>query len=92
MCGFLAEFNLNDDYSDGLKPTIDSNAEAYILRRGPDGLQKLKEENFEISFARLAITDIEHGVQPFYTTNGFLAFGNGEIYIPNYVYCMYLSI
>jgi asparagine synthase (glutamine-hydrolysing) len=80
MCGFLAEFNLNDDYSDGLKPTIDSNAEAYILRRGPDGLQKLKEENFEISFARLAITDIEHGVQPFYTTNGFLAFGNGEIY------------
>ena len=43
MCGFLAEFNLNDDYSDGLKPTIDSNAEAYILRRGPDGLQKLKD-------------------------------------------------
>jgi len=80
MCGFLAEFNLSDDYSDGLQPTIDSNAEAYILRRGPDGLQKLKEENFEISFARLAITDIEHGVQPFYTTNGFLAFGNGEIY------------
>jgi asparagine synthase (glutamine-hydrolysing) len=24
--------------------------------------------------------DIEHGVQPFYTNNGFLAFGNGEIY------------
>lgn len=80
MCGFLAEFNLNNDYSDGFRPTIDSNAEAYILRRGPDGLQKLTEENFEISFARLAITDIEQGVQPFYTTNGFLAFGNGEIY------------
>lgn len=80
MCGFLAEFDLTKGFSEESSPKISPDAESQILRRGPDFLHRIKESKFNVSFAHLGITDVSHGVQPFYTSNGFLAFGNGEIY------------
>lgn len=80
MCGFLAEFDLARGFSEECSPKISPDAESKILRRGPDFLHRIKDSKFNVSFAHLAITDVNHGVQPFYTSNGFLAFGNGEIY------------
>lgn len=80
MCGFLAEFDLAQGLSAECNPRINSDAESHILRRGPDFLNRMKGSEFNISFAHLSITDVSHGVQPFLTSNGFLAFGNGEVY------------
>lgn len=79
MCGFLAQFDLSRRSNYRFSEFVPL-AEKLISRRGPDSLTLYNRIGCQVLFARLCITDPEHGIQPFVTKNGTLGFGNGEIY------------
>ena len=52
-----------------------------LQHRGPDGNSNIIEKNFLLGFNRLAIVDLENGMQPFFNADKqIIANVNGEIY------------
>ena len=79
MCGFTAFLNFPD-----LKFKI-NDLFKFIENRGPDKNTKLKIDNIQLLFSRLAIQDLtENGDQPIYSkSKNFIMLFNGEIYNHN---------
>jgi asparagine synthase (glutamine-hydrolysing) len=52
-----------------------------LRHRGPDGNSEIRGDRFQLGFNRLAIVDIERGMQPFQNADGqVIVTANGEIY------------
>jgi asparagine synthase (glutamine-hydrolysing) len=80
MCGivgFTRRPGLSGNLSpDALTPLLDA-----MTHRGPDGEGRLIDDNIVMGMRRLAIIDLEGGVQPLTSREGRVAaFQNGEIY------------
>ncbi|GHU55588.1 asparagine synthetase B [Clostridia bacterium] len=71
MCG-IAGFSFYDEVSaDNMKESL--------KRRGPDQDGIIKNENVTLIHTRLAVVDLEHGLQPM-SKNGISLVYNGELY------------
>lgn len=83
MCGFVAIFGNSGPGADALAWRRERCGRALeaIRHRGPDDQQFFHDETVSFGFARLAIVDLESGVQPMANETGrlWLVF-NGEIY------------
>ncbi len=73
MCGILGGNNAKWDYVAGIKS---------MQHRGPDGIRVVRNQEFVMAFARLAIIDLsERGMQPMFSEDKRVGIVyNGEIY------------
>lgn len=78
MCGIFGYFNTDkQDYADDVISLMGK----VIDYRGPDGLGLFRDEGVVLGNQRLAILDIEHGQQPFISSDGkVVVVQNGEIF------------
>ena len=79
MCGVYgvaSEMELSEDIKNKFSELGKS-----LVHRGPDGTTEILEDQIALGFCRLAIVDVENGMQPFYSEDEFISVtGNGEIY------------
>src|SRR4051812_14369960 len=82
MCGIAGYFTLKNDI--GVPSGALESMTTCLLHRGPDGTGIYKKDNVGLGHTRLAIIDLEGGVQPMVESESNLALVlNGEIY--NYI-------
>lgn len=76
MCGIIGLIDPGRGHSVHFRLLRDA-----MMARGPDGWGEFVEDGVQMAMRRLAIIDLAHGDQPFYSRNGeVVAFQNGEIY------------
>lgn len=76
MCGFVATFNFLP-----LDQNTCQQINSRISKRGPDGLESFRGENFDLFHSRLAIQESkDQDVQPYNVDKRFWLVYNGEIY------------
>ncbi|SIN98361.1 asparagine synthase (glutamine-hydrolyzing) [Halodesulfovibrio marinisediminis] len=83
MCGIFGYYDLRRN---ALKSSVISEMGAVIRHRGPDGMGIFHDVDRAVALGnqRLAILDVEHGGQPFYSEDkSIVVVQNGEIF--NYV-------
>ena len=78
MCGIAGIFDLKGE-RDVDRAALQRMANA-LVHRGPDGEGYFQEKGIGFAHRRLAIIDIEGGVQPFHASDGSVLCYNGEIY------------
>ncbi|MBA3662134.1 MAG: asparagine synthase (glutamine-hydrolyzing) [Gammaproteobacteria bacterium] len=71
MCGIAGVIN----YQENMLSTL----QLALKHRGPDAQTVYREKNVALVHTRLAIQDVDHGIQPFFYKNYAIIF-NGEIY------------
>ena len=73
MCAILGGNEIDWDYESGIQS---------MKHRGPDGFRVVRDNNFTLAFARLAIMDLsKNGMQPMKSKDGLVTIVyNGEIY------------
>ncbi len=71
MCGILGGINISIDQLDKMQNAL--------IHRGPDASGRMKEKKVLLGHQRLAIQDIDGGIQPF-SLEGYTIVFNGEIY------------
>ena len=78
MCGIVGLIDASGRFS---KSEVVSRMADVMLKRGPDGYGEFVEPPLAMAMRRLSIIDLEHGWQPFFSSdNQIVAFQNGEIY------------
>lgn len=78
MCGIFGYYNFSHQELDDSK--LEAMGEV-ISYRGPDGLGYYHKNGRALGNQRLAIIDVEHGQQPFYSDDGnIIVVQNGEIF------------
>jgi asparagine synthase (glutamine-hydrolysing) len=80
MCGIAGIFEFSENSESNSKSTeINSKIMESLKRRGPDQDGIFMEKNVTLIHTRLAVIDLEHGLQPMEKNNCVLVY-NGEIY------------
>jgi len=78
MCGIAGAFSFSGEFvneAPELKPVLDR-----MVRRGPDGSGISRGAGWLLGHRRLAIIDLQGGVQPFEDSSGWVLSYNGELY------------
>lgn len=82
MCGIAGQFNYNNQNIDIYKDVLEIMQQT-MNRRGPDQNGIYMEKNIGLAHSRLAVVDIENGVQPMKYVNDneeYVLVYNGELY------------
>ncbi len=81
MCGIFAIFKKDRDTSESLRQALENGLER-IRHRGPDGRNVWisPEQSVGFGHVRLAVVDLEAGIQPMSLEDGTTIIFNGEIY------------
>lgn len=82
MCGIAGQFNYNNQNIDIYKDVLEIMQQT-MNRRGPDQNGIYMEKNIGLAHSRLAVVDIENGIQPMKYVNDneeYVLVYNGELY------------